>query len=67
MQLSSIDVPAWVVVGEEDPGFHQAAEVMSAKLPQAREVRVPGGGHILNIEVAERFNALVTAFLAELV
>jgi len=65
-ELSSIDVPALVVVGEDDPGYHQAAEVMSAKLPRARAVRVPGGGHILNIEVADDFNALVVAFLEDL-
>lgn len=61
--LAGLTVPALVVVGEDDPGFHQAAEVMGAKLPQAKSVRVPGGGHILNIEVAETFNALLIDFL----
>lgn len=65
-ELAGIDVPALVVVGEEDPNFHQAAEVMSAKLPQARAIRVPGGGHILNIEVASEFNAMLIEFLRAL-
>lgn len=65
-ELAGIDVPALVVVGEDDPGYHQAAEVMSAKLPRARSVRVPDGGHILNIEVADAFNALLVEFLAAL-
>ena len=65
-ELAGIGVPALVVVGEDDPGFHQAAEVMAAKLPQARSVRVEGGGHILNIEVADDFNAMLVDFLAAL-
>jgi pimeloyl-ACP methyl ester carboxylesterase len=65
-ELAGIEVPALVVVGEDDPGFHQAAEVMAAKLPQARSVRVKGGGHILNIEVADDFNAMLVDFLSAL-
>ncbi len=59
-------VAALLMVGEHDPGFHQAAEVMAAKLPDARSERIANGGHILNIEVADHFNLLVAAFLAEL-
>ena len=65
-ELKDIRCPALVLVGEEDPGFHQAAEVMAAKLPAARSARVPGGGHILNIEVADAFNGMVSNFLAGL-
>jgi pimeloyl-ACP methyl ester carboxylesterase len=65
-ELPAIDRPALVVVGEEDPAFHQAAEVMAAKLPRATTARVEAGGHILNIEAAERFNRLVADFLQEL-
>lgn len=64
--LGKIDVPALVIVGEHDTGFHQAAEVMASKLPRARSERIVGGGHILNIEVAPRFDALVTDFLRSL-
>jgi pimeloyl-ACP methyl ester carboxylesterase len=65
-ELRDIHRPALLMVGEHDPGFHQAAEVMAAKLPDARSERIANGGHILNIEVADRFNSLVAAFLAEL-
>jgi pimeloyl-ACP methyl ester carboxylesterase len=65
-ELQHIQVPALVVVGEEDPGFHQAAEVMASKLPLARSVRVPAGGHILNIEVADRFNRMLVDFLSDI-
>jgi len=65
-ELKSIDRPALVVVGEEDPGFHQAAEVMAAKLPNATKRVVPKGGHILNIETADSFNAMVAEFVKSL-
>ena len=64
-ELAGIDVPALVLVGESDPAYHQAAEVMAAKLPQATLERVPGGGHILNIDAADWFNARVAEFLAD--
>lgn len=64
--LASIDRPALVVVGEEDGAYLQAAEVMAAKLPDARHRVVPGAGHILNIEEADAFNALVIDFLREI-
>jgi pimeloyl-ACP methyl ester carboxylesterase len=62
-ELKEIDVPALVLVGEGDAAYHQAADVMSAKLPRARQVRVPGGGHILNIDAKPAFDALVVEFL----
>ena len=65
-ELAGLDVPALVVVGEHDTGFHRAAEVMSAKLPQAQSVRVEDGGHILNIEVAPAFNAMLVDFVSGL-
>ena len=36
---------------------------MTAKLPRARQLRVSGGGHILNIDAKARFDALVAEFL----
>jgi pimeloyl-ACP methyl ester carboxylesterase len=65
-ELQHIDVPALVLVGEKDAAYRQAAEVMAAKLPQARLEWVEGGGHILNIDAAARFDALVVDFLASL-
>ena len=65
-ELPGIEVPALVVVGEHDSGFHRAAEVMTTKLPQARSVWVDGGGHILNIEVADDFNAMLVDFVSGL-
>jgi pimeloyl-ACP methyl ester carboxylesterase len=61
--LGGMDVPALVVVGEEDKPFRRAAEVMAAKLPQPRHVVIPEAGHILNIEAAERFDRELLDFL----
>jgi pimeloyl-ACP methyl ester carboxylesterase len=64
--LARVTQPALVVVGEEDEAYLQAAEVMAAKLPQARRVTIPRAGHIVNIEEPETFNAEIVKFLAEL-
>ncbi len=63
-ELADMDVPALVLVGEQDQAFLRAAEVMAAKLPRARHVVIPDAGHIVNIEQAERFDAELLAFLA---
>jgi pimeloyl-ACP methyl ester carboxylesterase len=64
--LAGLPQPALVVVGAEDEPYLQAAEVMAAKLPAARHHLLPHAGHILNIEEAEAFNALVIDFLREI-
>jgi pimeloyl-ACP methyl ester carboxylesterase len=65
-QLGDIDVPALVIVGEHDEAYLRAAEVMAARLPRAEAVTIPGAGHVVNIEAAERFNAAVLGFLERL-
>jgi len=62
-ELRSIRRPALVIVGEHDVGFHRAALVMSEKLPDVRRETIPDAGHILNIEAAEAFDALLVDFL----
>lgn len=65
-ELNQIEQPALVVVGEQDEAYLRAAEVMVAKLPNARSEVIPGAGHILNIEAEAAFNDLVVQFLAGL-
>ncbi|HPG28429.1 MAG TPA: cysteine-rich CWC family protein [Myxococcota bacterium] len=65
-ELPGLDVPALVMVGELDAPFLRAAEVMAAKLPNARHVVVPDAGHIVNIEQAERFDTELLGFLGAL-
>ena len=64
--LAHIDIPALVVVGEEDAAFRRAADVMAARLPRARTLRIPGAGHIVNIEAEAAFNDAAKGFLASL-
>lgn len=61
--LSGIDIPALVVVGEEDAAFSRAAEVMAARLPRARLVRVPRAGHVLGLEEPEAVSDLLVGFV----
>lgn len=63
--LPSIGVPALVVVGADDAAFHAAADYMTAKLPRARKVVIPGAGHAPNVDQPARFNAELRAFLDE--
>jgi len=65
-ELAGIDVPALVLVGEEDEQYLRAAEVMTAKLPRAERVTIPGAGHIVNIEANQAFDAAIIAFVDRL-
>ena len=65
-ELVEIDVPALVIVGEKDEAFLRAAEVMTARLPQAERCTLAGAGHIVNIEAADEFNAAATGFLRKI-
>jgi pimeloyl-ACP methyl ester carboxylesterase len=62
-ELASVEVPALVIVGENDEPYLRAAEVMAAKLPRAEKLVIPDAGHIVNIEAAEVFDAAAIAFL----
>ena len=64
--LSSMNVPALVLVGENDKAFSRAADVMSAKLTQSKKVVIAGAGHIVNIEEEAAFNAALVEFLGQL-
>jgi pimeloyl-ACP methyl ester carboxylesterase len=46
--LTSIDVPALVLVGAKDKGFLNGADHLAAKIPQAVKVVVPEAGHAVN-------------------
>ena len=65
-ELAEIEPPVLVIVGGEDEAFRRAAEVMSAKLPNAVHQILEGAGHILNIEQAGEFDSALLEFLATL-
>ena len=62
--LRATDVPALVVVGDEDSlsPVAQAQEMVDV-LPQGRLVVLPGTGHLTAVEDPEAFAAAVVAFL----
>ena len=58
--LPSIDVPALVIVGEEDTITPPAdAERMANAIPNARLVRIAGAGHLSNFEKPDEVNAAI--------
>lgn len=64
--LATIDVPALVVVGEDDRLTPPAdSEAMVAALPRARLARLAGAGHLVALEQPEAVAAELVGFLAE--
>ena len=62
--LGGIRVPTLVLVGEEDAIAPPAeAEAMAAAIADARVVRVPGAGHLANLEAPDAVDAALAAFL----
>jgi 3-oxoadipate enol-lactonase len=65
--LAGIDVPALVVVGEDDTLTPPAAaESMHSRLPASRLAVIPEAGHLSSLEAPVAFNAALTDFLGEL-
>jgi pimeloyl-ACP methyl ester carboxylesterase len=65
-ELSEIDFPALVAVGEKDDAFLRAADVMAARLPRAERETIPGAGHMVNIDESEVFNAVALRFIGKI-
>jgi len=65
--LESFRGPALVIVGGADVLTPPAdAGEMAARLEASWLVRIPGAGHLSNVEAPEEFNAAVAAFLGTL-
>jgi pimeloyl-ACP methyl ester carboxylesterase len=64
--LPSISVPTLVIVGSDDGPFLAAADYMTAKMPLARKVVIPGAGHAPNVDKPELFDAELRGFLNQL-
>jgi pimeloyl-ACP methyl ester carboxylesterase len=63
--LARLEIPALIVVGDEDPfTTRDDAEQMHQLLRQSRLQWMPGVGHMPNLERPEEFNAALVAFLA---
>jgi 3-oxoadipate enol-lactonase len=65
--LSNIRVPTLVITGEEDSITPPSeAREWGSLIPDARIVEINEAGHLANLEMPERFNALVLEFLETL-
>lgn len=63
--LARIKVPTLILVGEEDRLTPPAlSEEMQRGIDRAELVRIPGAGHLPNLEQPEAFNAAVARFLS---
>jgi pimeloyl-ACP methyl ester carboxylesterase len=66
-RLAQIEVPAKIVVGDQDTACPRArGEALAAGLPRASLHVVHGAGHSLQLEQPEAVAALIELFLATL-
>ena len=64
-RLCEVHAPTLVVVGEKDLNdFHVIASLLANNIPGARQEMVLGAGHVLPLEAPDRFNHLLSGFLA---
>jgi pimeloyl-ACP methyl ester carboxylesterase len=58
-------VPTLIVIGEQDvPDCQAIADTLHQRIPNASKRVIPRVGHMSNMEAPERFNALISDFLA---
>ena len=65
-ELRTLEIPALIVAGSEDPGSLPSCQALAELLPRAELVVVPKGGHVVNLTSPAEFNAALDAFLAKL-
>ena len=64
-RLGEITARTLVVVGENDiDDFRLIAEILAATIPGARQVVLPGCGHMVPMEDPDAFNSLLLDFLS---
>ena len=65
--LSGLDLPALVMVGEQDAITPESdAHDMAARLSDVRLQRLPEAGHLSAMETPEKANAALRRFLSEI-
>jgi pimeloyl-ACP methyl ester carboxylesterase len=64
-QLAALPMPVLLISGQDTPAIHAHTFAnVTAAMPQAQVVRVPGAGHAVSRDQPERFNAFALEFLA---
>ena len=59
--LEDLRVPTLVLIGEQDAAQREQAEILAKRVPGARLIVIPGGGHLLNLTSPQVFRATVAA------
>ncbi|MDO8677114.1 MAG: alpha/beta fold hydrolase [Acidobacteriota bacterium] len=62
-RLDQVRVPTLVLIGEHDALQREPAELLGKRIPGARLVVIPGGGHLLNLTSPKEFEVAVSSFL----
>src|SRR5262249_29713131 len=62
-KLEDVKIPTLVLIGEKDTFQREQADLLARRVPAARLVVVPGGGHLLNLTSPNEFRAAVSSFL----
>ena len=62
-RLESVRVPTLVLIGDQDVWHMEPAEIIARRVPGARLIRVPGGGHLLNLTSPQQFDEAIRSFL----
>jgi pimeloyl-ACP methyl ester carboxylesterase len=65
-RLHALDIPALVIVGENDTEALEPSRRLVELLPRARLEIVPRAGHVVNLARPAEFNALARAFVDSL-
>jgi pimeloyl-ACP methyl ester carboxylesterase len=66
-RLSTITIPALIMVGEDDPGTPvSASEAMHQRIPNSKLVIIKSARHLSNVEQSEDFNDNLLTFLKSL-
>lgn len=64
--LPEIAVPTLIIVGADDLDYLGGADYMAQRIPGAHNEVIADAGHAANIDQPERFNTIVTDWLASL-
>jgi 3-oxoadipate enol-lactonase len=63
-RLDQVQAPTLVLTGDEDrPDMHAIAELLVARIPDARRASIAGAAHVASLEQPEAFDRLVLDFL----
>ena len=66
-RLSEIDIPTLVIAaGFDHPDNLKVVDRLASNIKGAKKVKIPGVGHMINLEAPQKFNKIVLDFLIDL-